>query len=479
MIITELKNQITQLFANTFNEATTTIEKLPSSGSARIYFRICSKSRTVIGAYNEDIEENEAFFSFTESFEKLGLKVPKIFSISSDRKFYIQSDLGNQTLYHSIWKGNEDGNEKTSLCHLKKSLSNLVQFQLKGKDSIDFTKCYPTSKFDGQAIQWDLNYFKYNFLKLAKVPFNEQLLENDFQTIIDNLSKVSSDYFMFRDFQSRNIMIIKDEPWFIDYQGGRMGPLQYDLASILYSPKTQLNDTKKELLLDFYIEQLQEEQNVDIDQFKSEYYNFVLIRVLQAMGAYGYRGLFEQKNSFIKSIPVAISNLNQLINSNKVLDLPELKRIIKHLATSHWANKFELNENTLTLRVCSFSYKNGIPMDPSENGGGFAFDCRGLPNPGRYKQYKHLNGTDTEVINYLQEYAQVFEFQKNAQNITKISIEEYIRRGFKHLCVNFGCTGGQHRSVYNAEKFAQWASNNFPVKVVLIHNEMNSWKRDE
>ncbi len=469
------KHILSSLFEISFKEKPITTEKLPGSGSDRIYFRLKSENNSAIGAYNSDINENEAFFSFTQTFLKIGIRVPELFAISPDRKHYLLADLGNETLYDRISK-RESG--KPILCQIKDILLELIKIQVKGATSIDFDKCFPVKTFNRQSIMWDLNYFKYDFLKLAGIPFNELNLENDFNSLANHLLEAPSSFFMYRDFQSRNIMLKDNSAWFIDYQGGRLGPLQYDLASLLYSPKTRLNETQREVMLEYYLNHLDGYIDVDHEQFKEFYYSFVLVRILQALGAYGFRGIFEGKQNFRSSIPDASKNLSFLIKENLIkIDLPEIKAIINKLAESPLSQHNNLPENTLTIRVTSFSYKKGIPYDPSENGGGFVFDCRGLPNPGRYPEYKSFWGTDQVVIEFLDKYEEVAEFQRNVQEIVKISIKEYLSRGFNHLCINFGCTGGQHRSVYNAEKFAAWAVNNFPVNVVLLHTEKQ--KRNE
>jgi hypothetical protein len=344
-------------------------------------------------------------------------------------------------------------------------------------EKIDYSLCYPSGSFDRQSVMWDLNYFKYNFLKLADLSFDEQGLENDFNLLADILAEVDSDCFMIRDFQSRNIMIKDEVPWFIDYQGGRRGPLHYDVASLLYSPKSSLNEIQREELLAYYIDQLQAYKTVDRTKFKAEYYNFVLVRILQALGAYGFRGLFQQKPNFRASIPTAIENLKRLKAKGHIDSrFSELNSIIDKLAKSEWAHQYKFDHNKLTIRVNSFSYKKGIPYDPSENGGGYVFDCRGLPNPGRLSEFRALSGLDKEVVDYLENHKEVRDFQDLAQKIVAISLDEYLERGFNHLCVSFGCTGGQHRSVYNAEKFVGWLQNNFGVNVVLMHNEKPNWK---
>lgn len=471
-----IESKLTDLFKLFAGHSPESLFPLAQSGSNRVYYRMSDGERSVIGAYNEDVKENEAFYSFTRSFA--GLNVPELLKVSDDKLFYLQTDLGDETLFNAIKNNKKTSEGKSHLCFIKKSLLGLIELQVTGAKSIDFSKCYPRSAFDRQSIQWDLNYFKYEFLKLAGISFDEQKLEVDFQNLIEYLLSADGDYFMFRDFQSRNVMIIDDEAWFIDYQGGRKGPLQYDLASMLYSPKTGLNAPKREALLDFYLQHLEEKIEVNREQFKAYYYSFALVRILQALGAYGYRGIFEKKANFRKSIPIALQNIYELFQDELIsIDLPELKRLSTALIQSEWAKPYILPVDKLTIRITSFSYKNGIPDDPSENGGGFAFDCRGLPNPGRFKEYRSYSGLDEKVQSYLMKHPEVEEFQQNVQKVVRVSIEEYLRRGFNHLCVNFGCTGGQHRSVYNAEKFSEWVLNNYPVKVVLIHTEKNNWRK--
>jgi aminoglycoside/choline kinase family phosphotransferase len=465
------------LFRDHFKSVASNVEALPRSGSDRAYFRLSNTEHKAIGAFNPIEKENEAFFSFTKTFVQQRCNVPELIAISTDRLHYLVSDLGHETLFEQIAKA---PNNPDSLCGIKKSLNQLVIMQLDGGKSLDFSKCHPRERFDRQSIMWDLNYYKYCFLKLVQVNFDEQALEDDFNRLADFLLQAPSDYFMHRDFQTRNIMMVDGEPWLIDYQGGRKGPLQYDVASLLYSPKTGLNEPQCDALLDFYLKLLEEKITIDRQLFIHLYYGFVLIRILQALGAYGFRGIYEQKPNFKSSIPQAIENLQYLFEKEFVpVELAEIKRITIELANSVWATKLALPDDKLTVRISSFSYKNRVPTDPSENGGGFVFDCRGLPNPGRHAQYKAFSGLDQAVVDYLENYAEVEAFQENVRQITRISIEEYIKRGFNHLCVNFGCTGGQHRSVYHAQKYSAWVENNYPVNVVLVHNEKENWKRHE
>jgi aminoglycoside/choline kinase family phosphotransferase len=479
MITKQTSDILTSLFELKFQKKPDSVEQLPRSGSDRIYYRLKNNEQSAIGAFNPDIKENEAFFSFTQTFLKLGIKVPSLLAIFPDRQHYLLSDLGKETLYDRISKCTKNNEGITTLCLVKEVLPGLLKMQIEGAKTIDFSKCYPREKFDRQSVIWDLNYFKYEFLKLTGTPFDEQALEDDFNKLADYLLLVPSDYFMYRDFQPRNIMLVDNEPWFIDYQGGRKGPLQYDLASLLFSPKTGLNDIQREVILEFYLNRLCVYIDFNRSDFLDFFYAFVLIRILQALGAYGFRGIFEGKPNFRSSIPYALKNLEFLIENNLLkVELPEIIKIINYLKQSEWIEKYELPENRLTVRVTSFSYKKGIPSDPSENGGGFVFDCRGLPNPGRIKEYQNLTGHDAPVIEYIEQYAQVKEFQENVRKIVEISIKDYLKRGFNHLTVCFGCTGGQHRSVYHAENFSTWVENNFLVNVVLIHTEKENWKQN-
>ncbi|MDA3817590.1 MAG: phosphotransferase [Prolixibacteraceae bacterium] len=466
-------NILSQLFYNTFGEHPSSIKPLKESGSYRQYFRIQSKKHYVLGAFNDDIKENNAFFSFTKSLAASGINVPEIYAVSEDKRHYLLTDLGDETLYQYFKKNKYSAK---TLCEVKNAVIYLLDIQIKALPLIDFTQCYPRQSFDKRSVMWDLNYFKYNFLKVTKIPFNENALENDFEILTDVLMKAPSGYFMYRDFQSRNIMLYNDDLWFIDYQGGRKGPLQYDLASFLYSPKTGLNNSQREAFLNIYIEKLQSIQETDVQKFEEHFYLFALIRVLQALGAYGFRGLTEHKPGFSQNIPEAIENLDNLLNEKIGQNLfPEIRRIIDSLKKSHYSKRIETTNEKLTIRITSFSYKKGYPDDPSDNGGGFVFDCRGLPNPGRIEKYKAYSGLDPIIIDYLEQYNEVKYFKENAEKIVFPTIENYIERGFKHLCVSFGCTGGQHRSVYNAEILAKKIQNKYPVKVVLIHNEKQNW----
>lgn len=451
-------------------------EPIAQSGSHRIYTRYyLADGTTLMGAFNDDVKENEAFFAFTQFFLRQGINVPQILAISDDRMHYLLSDLGDETLFSFLTRRRKESGETLPAdveLYFKSALKELVRIQLCGREGFDFSICYPREAFDTQSMQWDLNYFKYYFLKLAYIPFDEQLLEEDFQRLISYLAEAESDFFLFRDFQSRNIMLKDGEVHFIDYQGGRKGALQYDVASLLFQARAGLTNPQREQLLEYYLDELQRRLDINREEFKQRYYGFVLIRALQVLGAYGYRGYYEKKPHFLQSIPPAVDNLRHLLDNNLIaINLPHLTKVMRQITERNWSNT-DSNDGRLTVAVTSFSYKKGIPADESSNGGGFVFDCRALPNPGREPQYKKSTGRDQEVIDYLERYSEVAEFKKHLYAIVDMSVDNYLERKFSHLCVNCGCTGGQHRSVYFAQHIADHLRDKYPqVNVVLRHRE--------
>ena len=451
-------------------------ERIAQSGSHRIYTRLfLSDGTTLMGVYNDDVKENEAFFTFTDFFYREGINVPQLLTVSDDRQYYLLSDLGDETLFSYLSRRKEEcGGELPDdvVNYFKAALRELVRIQLCGRKDFDFSVCYPREAFDRQSMQWDLNYFKYFFLKLTYIPFDEQLLENDFQTLMDYLTQTESNFFLFRDFQSRNIMIKDKDVYFIDYQGGRKGALQYDVASLLFQARAGLSEQLREELLEYYLQELQQQLQVDADDFRSRYYGFVLIRALQVLGAYGYRGYFERKTHFLQSIPPAVENIRYLIENKKItINIPELEKVMRAITERRWTPE-KSEDGKLTVVVKSFSYKKGIPQDESDNGGGFVFDCRALPNPGREAQYRSFTGRDQCVIDYLERYPEVETFKQHLFAIVDMSVDNYLERHFTHLCVNCGCTGGQHRSVYFAQSIADHLQDKYPqINVVLQHRE--------
>lgn len=478
-IILELKTkeQLISLFEKNYNEEVVAFEQLPASGSYRQYCRLKSEKRQVIAAFNNDLKENRAFIEFSYHFRKHELPVPEIYKVSDDQAHYLIEDLGDTTLFDYIGQHRqlEDFSENI-VNQYKKVLSILPEFQISAGSDLDYGNCYPRNAFDKQSMMWDLNYFKYYFLKLAQIPFDEQALEDDFQNFSDYLLSTEINYFLYRDFQSRNIMIKEGKVFFIDYQGGRKGALQYDLASLLYDAKADIPQHVRNKLLEFYLDQLEKHIPVKRDEFKSFFSGYVIIRIMQAMGAYGFRGFYEKKEHFLKSIPFALENLRYILSNHTIgVQLPELFSVLQKVSESKVLREIASKEGKLTVHVTSFSYKRGIPEDPSGNGGGFVFDCRAIHNPGRYEEYKHLSGKDKKVQDFLENNSNISEFLNPVFSLISQSVKKYLSRGFSHLSVNFGCTGGQHRSVYSAEKTAIFLKNNFPVEIVLQHREQENW----
>lgn len=467
-----------EIFEKWSNEFPLNIKPLPQSGSYRQYFRVQSKNKTAIAVYNNDYRENLAFVTFSKHFRNIGIPVPEIYIENLNENIYLQQDLGDLSLfdYISAIKNDLDYSEKLINIY-KKVIDNLVKIQVYGIKNLDLTKCYPRSEFDRQSIIWDLNYFKYYFLKIAKVPFYEQDLENDFKTFTDFLLQAPNNFFLFRDFQSRNIMISENQPYFIDYQGGRRGALQYDLASLLYDAKINISEENKEILLDYYLIKVNEITDINEIEFKKYFPGFVLIRILQAMGAYGFRGLIERKLHFIQSIPPAIKNLNNIINKyNFSVELPTLFGALKYLLEkSEFAVKEKTDVENFTLEIKSFSYKKGIPENITEHGGGFVFDCRSLPNPGRIEEYKKLSGLDQKTKDYLKAEIQVETFISQIYGIIEKVFKTYLAKKFNYLSINFGCTGGQHRSVYCAEKLSEIIYEEFGIKAIVEHTQKENW----
>lgn len=473
----DIKEEFNKLTTNILHKPVVNIANMPSSGSSRKYFRITTKTRSLIGTYNTNIGENVAFFTFSKHFLDCGLPVPEVVAVNDSKDIYIQTDFGDNTLFiyaERCLKNCCYDNETIGL--YKKSLECLIDFQTKGHDGLDYTKAFPTANFDRMSIMDDLNYFKYCFLKInEEISFNETRLNNDFQRLADYIIEAPSDYFMYRDFQSRNIMIKDNSPYFIDYQGGRKGPLQYDVVSLLYQVKAGIPTEIREQLLAHYLMNLELKSNNEISgkDFMRFYPAFILLRLLQVLGAYGFRGLIQKKLHFLQSIPFAIKELTRQEQNWKLpFDLEELRSVIKQLNVV--LPKYEHTEpERLTITINSFSYKNGgIPNDNSGNGGGFVFDCRALPNPGRYPEYKNSTGEDADVKEFMDSYQDTHFFMQNVQMLVFQSIDNYLERGFKNLQLNFGCTGGQHRSVYFAQKIGETIHENYPMVDVLVNHSV-------
>jgi len=467
---------IINLYRERFQEENVTVKILPPSGSYREYIRLTSPHFKAIGTWNEDVKENNAFVEFSRHFRKKGINVPEIYEYISSEGVYLQEDLGNETLFSFLTFVRETEGFSDMITGIyRKVVRDLPKIQIIAGRDLNFDLCYPRNSFDRQSMMWDLNYFKYYFLKLAKIPFNEQFLEDDFTTFTDYLLNAERNFFMFRDFQSRNIMLRDNEPWYIDYQGGRQGALQYDLASLLYDAKADIPEQVREELMNEYLDELEKIFPVNRDEFRQYFYGYVLIRMMQAMGAYGFRGFYEKKEHFLKSIPFALSNLEIVLGKLALpIKMTELIRVLKSLRDSEVLRNITLKPVELVVDITSFSYKKGYPVDNSGNGGGFVFDCRSVRNPGKYDEYKSLTGKDEAVIRFFEEDAEMEEFLNPIFSVIARTVEKYIELGFTHLSVSFGCTGGQHRSVYSAERMGKYLKNKFPVRVVMLHREQDN-----
>lgn len=466
---------ITKLYADINGIAPTKVVELPSSGSNRRYFRLSDSDggKSLIGVLGTSVEENNAFIYMARHFAEKGLPVPEVLAVSDDRMAYIQTDLGDTLLFNEIEKGRLT---RSFSVHEKDVLARTIRLlpdiQFGGAEDMDFSVCYPAVEFDERSIMWDLNYFKYCFLKATGIEFKEDKLEDDFHALSDVLMEsAQGNTFMYRDFQSRNVMIKDGKPWLIDFQGGRKGPIYYDVASFLWQAKANYPDSLRQELLKEYIEALRQYQSVDETYFHAQLRHFVLFRTMQVLGAYGFRGYFEKKPHFIQSVPFAIANLRQLLQE-PYPEYPYLCHVLKELTElKQFADSSQKPQ--LVVKVTSFSYKKGIPEDSSGNGGGFVFDCRAVHNPGKYDRYKSLTGLDEPVIRFLEEDGEITTFLEHVYGLVDASVKRYMERGFTNLSVCFGCTGGQHRSVYSAQHLAEHLNKQFGVQVNLIHREQN------
>lgn len=471
-----ISENVKAFFESCVADAITHFEKLPKSGGDRIYFRIVTAGKSYIATYNENLRENKTFLYFTRHFLKIKAPVPEVYFVSGNGQMYIQQDFGPVSLLNELERCGEN---EYVYSLFQKSLRALARLQIKGFAGLDDSYCLTSTEFGKQAILSDLLYFKYYFLDTLKIPYNKEKLIDDFDALSTYLTHVEYKYFMFRDFQSRNIYVQDDAVHFIDYQGGMKGALQYDVASLLWQARANLSDEWKNSLLEYYIDCAGEFLGHKIDRgvFTSQYNGYVLIRLMQVLGAYGFRGIFERKAQFLTSIPLALSNIKWFLeNKNMGISLPEYDRILNLIVQDEVIGRFRTiraNADTpLVVTVNSFSYlKRGYPQDESSHGGGFVFDCRGILNPGRFDEYKLLTGRDKPVIDFLEQQTKMAEFLNGVYNIVDISVEDYLRRGFASLVISFGCTGGQHRSVYAADALVRYLRNKFNVKTDLHHLE--------
>jgi aminoglycoside/choline kinase family phosphotransferase len=473
-------DRIKELFATFSKTEIMAIDKLPQAGSERHYFRIHTADKNFIATYGANIKENESFIYFSSHFKKKGLATPQILCINAEKDIYIQDDFGDVSLLNEL---EEKGHVKSVYNLYKESLQQLALLQVKGHEGLDYKKCLTNTSFGKQAIMADLLYFKYYFLDALRRPYDKQKLLDDFEALGNYLSHTEYKYFMFRDFQSRNIMVMPDNSvHFIDYQGGMKGAPQYDVASLLWQAKANLPDEWKQFLLEDYMEAFEKivEETIDRETFRSQYNGYVLIRLLQVLGAYGFRGLFERKAHFLTSIPLALQNLKWFVdNQNVGIAVPEFKKVLEVCISDEVIQEFTpvqaTAETPLVVTINSFSYKKGIPADISDNGGGYVFDMRGILNPGRIEQYKTQSGLDKPVMDFIEQQTEMPVFLNGVFSIIDISVSDYIKRGFKSLMINFGCTGGQHRSVFAAEALARHLRNKFKVKIQLTHTNQQNW----
>lgn len=477
-----MTQSLSQLFFESTGKKVGEQTALTASGSNRRYYRIESedKSASLIGVQGTSRDENHAFLYMAEQFMKKGLNVPKVMAVSDDEMNYVQQDLGNVLLFDYIAEGRKTGvfsqKEKDML---RETMRALARFQIKGAEAFDFNQCYPQPEFNLRSILWDLNYFKYCFLKATGLDFQEDKLENEFERLAYILLQNRMNAFMYRDFQSRNVMVYTEKdgsevPYFIDFQGGRRGPVFYDVASFLWQAKANFHPDLRDELVEVYLTELQKYMSVDREVFYETLKHFVLFRTMQVLGAYGFRGYFEKKPHFLQSIPFAIDNLRHLLK-DATEDYPYLIEVLQKMTEMKQFKDVGVRK-PLVVRVLSFSYKKGIPADPSGNGGGFVFDCRAVNNPGKYERYTHFTGMDEPVIEFLEEDGEIQPFMEQAFQLVDFSVKRYMDRGFQNLMVSFGCTGGQHRSVYAAERMAEHINQKFGVEVQLIHREQNMEK---
>lgn len=474
-----MQESIQQLYVSLTGKVWDAIEKIPQSGGDRIYFRIKQGADSYIATFNLNVKENETFIYFAQHFYAKGLPVPKVLAVSTDQKIYIQEDLGADSLLEVLEK---EGKTERVYQLFQKSLKALVHLQVKGSEGLDYSKCLTSKTFGKHAVLTDLLYYKYYFLDTLQYPYDKQALIDEFELLSDQLSDSHFNYFMFRDFQSRNIVVKGEDVFFIDFQGGMKGGMPYDVASLLWQAKAELSNEWKERLLNEYIQEAEIVlgETIDVALFKKQYHGFVLLRLLQVLGAYGFRGLFERKAHFLSSIPLGLNNLKNFLEVYALdKDTPVFAGILNWMVGEEVLNRFtplQANETTpLVITINSFSYKKGLPVDESDNGGGFIFDMRGILNPGRFEEYKKLSGLDKPVQDFLDQKTKMNTFLNSVWDLIDVTVENYLSRDFKDLQINFGCTGGQHRSVFAAEQTARHLKNKYKVQVVLAHTNQTNW----
>jgi aminoglycoside/choline kinase family phosphotransferase len=470
-----------KLFEKHFHSPVGRVQPLQGQlgGSGRKIIRLANEDLSAIGVLYDVREENVAFLDFSRHFRGHGLPVPEIYAEDLSQGAYLEEDLGDTTLFEFASNNRVGENlAPQAVDAYRKVVDVLPRFQIEAGYDLNYKVCYPRAVFDGQSIAWDLNYFKYYFLRLAGIPFNEQSLEDDFSRLTKFLLSADLDYFLYRDFQSRNIMLRDGHPFFLDYQGGRKGALHYDIASLLYDAKADLPPELRQQLLDRYIDRLADFIELEREVFMHHYYAYVYIRIMQALGAYGFRGFYERKAHFLQSVPYAINNLRWLLQHVELpIPLPTLTDAFTRMVTSEKLQSLSFKEESLIVRLFSFSFRRGIPKDETGHGGGFVFDARSIPNPGREERFETLTGKDAPVIDYLNQQESVHQFLASVMSLVDASVHTYQDRGFTSLTVSFGCTGGQHRSVYFAEQVAKRLTGRNRVEVVVRHFELENMNK--
>jgi len=477
-----MREAIVALYTQTLGRPPETVTRIAADGSQRHYYRLSrGTQRSVIGGWGPEAEENRAFLAFSRALRGADLPVPEIYAADEGLGIWLEEDLGDTTLFAALAAARSAAGgafPAQVLASYERVVDLLPRFQADGARAVDFTLACPREAFDAQSMLWDLNYFKYHFLKLAHVPFHEQRLENDFHRLVGHLLAADTGYFLYRDFQSRNIMLREGRPWFVDYQGGRRGAAQYDVASLLYDAKADLPESVRAHLLERYLDAFARHTGGDPARFLESYPGYVLIRIMQAMGAYGYRGFFERKPRFLESVPYAARNVARLLEAGLPVALPELEGVFRRIVEA-WAGRQSpmATPRGLHVHVSSFSYRDGLPGDETGNGGGFVFDCRSLANPGRRPELSVRIGTDPAIVGYLEAMPETEAFWRHVSALVDAHITNFRERQFTDFSVAFGCTGGQHRSVYFAERLVRHVLEHFPDVAASVHHLASAkWK---
>ena len=481
--IVQITAILEKLFEEHFEKAPETIEALAVSGSDRRYYRLTCGKKVAIGTYNTNVAENNTYFYFTELFRKHQINVPEVYKTSKDRRAYLQQDLGKTSLFDLVIK---DGYTEPVRKLYHTALTQLAKVQWIAGREVDYKQCFAARQFDEKAIMADLLYFKYYFADLQNIPYDRSLLISEMELLSKDLGRVQPQTFMYRDFQSRNIMVHDGKIYFIDFQGGMQGPPQYDIASLLWQARAQLPEAWKEDLLNGYISSLNDMHVPRMDEihFRRCYVQFVLVRLLQVLGSYGFRGLLQHKAHFITSIGPALKNLDIFLSGHpQTPAYPELRSLLEKISSPDMQDRYatvaSVEKPKLEVQISSFSYKTGMPKVTSPHGGGFVFDCRGILNPGRYVAYKHLTGNDEMVRQFLERETRMPDFMNYVYALVSINVDDYIARGFEQLSVSFGCTGGQHRSVYAANQLAAYLKTRYNLEVSVTHLNEKKWAQQE